>query len=79
MTSMEKQLKAIFRAHDINGDGELNKEELKVVFRKLGSIIPKYRAEKAMYYSDIDIDGVICDEEIDHLVSYALDYGYTLN
>ncbi|KAL9242923.1 hypothetical protein vseg_016880 [Gypsophila vaccaria] len=77
-TRDEMQLEAIFREHDVNGDGCLNTEELKVAFRELGSFMPKWRAERAIYYTDIDIDGVIGEEEIDHLVSYALDYGYTL-
>uniref|UniRef100_A0A803LWG8 EF-hand domain-containing protein n=1 Tax=Chenopodium quinoa TaxID=63459 RepID=A0A803LWG8_CHEQI len=75
----EVQLRALFRKHDINGDGHLNKEELKEAFRRLGSFMPSWRADRAIYYTDIDIDGVINEEEIDHLVAYAVDYGYTLD
>ncbi|KMT11950.1 hypothetical protein BVRB_5g099140 [Beta vulgaris subsp. vulgaris] len=75
----EVQLRSIFRGHDINGDGHLNKEELKEAFRRLGAFVPSWRADRAIYYTDIDIDGVINEEEIDHLVAYALECGYTLD
>lgn len=75
----ELQLKAIFRKHDVNGDGHLNKEELKEAFRKLGAFIPSWRADRAIYYTDIDIDGVINEEEIDELVAYAVECGYSLD
>lgn len=75
----EEKLRAIFKEHDVNGDGHLNKEELKDAFRRLGAYVPSWRADRAIYYTDIDIDGVICEEEIDELVSYAVEYGYSLD
>ena len=75
----QEQLKAIFRQHDVNGDGHLNKEELKEAFRRLGAFVPSWRADRAIYYTDIDIDGSISEEEIDQLVTYAIEYGYTLD
>lgn len=75
----EEQLRMVFKAHDKNGDGHLDKEELKEAFRALGARIPGYRAGRAIYYSDIDLDGTINEDEIDHLVSYAIQYGYTFN
>lgn len=75
----EAQLRATFRKHDINDDGHLNKEELKEAFRRLGAIMPSWRADRAIYYTDIDIDGVIDEEEIDQLVAYAVECGYTLD
>jgi len=77
-TLNEAQLREIFKQHDVNGDGHLNKQELKEAFRKLGAIIPSWRADRAIYYTDIDIDGVISEGEIDQLVVYAMDCGYTL-
>jgi len=74
------QLREIFREHDKNEDGHLDKEELKEAFRKIGAIVPAYRAGRAIYYADIDGDGLIDNEhEIDHLVSYAIQFGYTLH
>ena len=75
----EEKLRAIFKEHDVNGDGHLNKEELKGAFRRLGAYVPSWRADRAIYYTDIDIDGVIGEEEIDELVSYAVEYGYSLD
>lgn len=75
----EVQLRAIFKKHDVNGDGHLNKQELKEAFWKLGAIMPSWRADRAIYYTDIDIDGVICEEEIDELVAYAVECGYTVD
>lgn len=66
-------------AHDKNGDGHLDKKELKEAFRVLGARIPCYRAGRAIYYSDIDMDGAINEDEIDHLVSYAIHYGYAFS
>lgn len=75
----EEELRMFFKAHDKNGDGHLGKEELKHAFRALGARLPGYRAGRAIHYSDIDMDGAINQDEIDHLVSYAIQYGYTLN
>ncbi|KNA07300.1 hypothetical protein SOVF_173210 [Spinacia oleracea] len=75
----EEQLRMIFMAHDKNGDGHLDKKELKEAFRVLGARIPCYRAGRAIYYSDIDMDGAINEDEIDHLVSYAIHYGYAFS
>uniref|UniRef100_A0A803LKC8 EF-hand domain-containing protein n=1 Tax=Chenopodium quinoa TaxID=63459 RepID=A0A803LKC8_CHEQI len=75
----EDQLRRIFKAHDKNGDGCLDKEELKEAFRALGARVPGYRADYAIHYTDIDLDGVINEDEIDHLVSYAIQFGYTLD
>lgn len=66
-------------AHDKDGDGRLDKEDLKEAFRALGARVPAYRADRAIHYSDLDLDGAINEDEIDHLVSYALHYGYTFN
>uniref|UniRef100_A0A7C9AHF5 EF-hand domain-containing protein n=1 Tax=Opuntia streptacantha TaxID=393608 RepID=A0A7C9AHF5_OPUST len=76
----EDQLRKIFMEHDKNGDGHLDKNELKEAFRKIGASVPAYRASRAIHYADIDGDGVINKEhEIDHLVSYAIQFGYTLH
>ncbi|GAB4840740.1 hypothetical protein Ancab_021503 [Ancistrocladus abbreviatus] len=75
----EEQLKAIFKAHDIKGDGHLNKEELKVAFRKLGAFVPGWRAERAIYHTDIDINGVISEGKIDQLAVYTVECGYKLD
>lgn len=74
----EDQLRKIFLEHDKNGDGHLDKAELRAAFGQLGARVPRYRADRAIRYADIDGDEVIHGEhEIDHLVSYAMDYRYT--
>ncbi|GAB2292173.1 hypothetical protein Dimus_026424 [Dionaea muscipula] len=76
----EEQLRKIFVEHDENKDGRLNKKELEAAFRTLGSRAPAWRADQAVYHNDLDLDGVLNEHEIDHLVAYALDHGYsTLN
>ena len=68
----------IFMAHDKNGEGHLDKDELKAAFRALGARVPCYRADRAIHYADIDLDGSINEDEIHHLVSYAFHYGYSV-
>ncbi|GAB2217995.1 hypothetical protein Droror1_Dr00001210 [Drosera rotundifolia] len=74
----EKQLRKLFIEHDRDKDGRLNKEELEAAFRSLGSRAPAWRADQAMYNNDLDLDGVLNEHEMDHLVAYALRYGYTV-
>ncbi|KAK9743446.1 hypothetical protein RND81_03G239900 [Saponaria officinalis] len=76
----EEELRRVFMEHDKNGDGHLDKDELKQAFRELGARVPAYRADRAIHYSDIDMDGTInIEEELDHLVAYARHYGYALD
>ncbi|GAB4852129.1 hypothetical protein Ancab_016319 [Ancistrocladus abbreviatus] len=74
-----EQLRNIFMQHDKDGDGRLNREELEAAFRQLGSRAPAWRAERAIYYNDLDLDEVINEHEMDHLIPYTLGCRYTLN
>ncbi|GMH13806.1 hypothetical protein Nepgr_015647 [Nepenthes gracilis] len=72
----EEQLLKIFQDCDKNKDGRLDKVELKEAFRVLGSRVPNIRACRAIHHCDNNLDGVISDQEMSHLISYALRHGY---
>ncbi|KAF5747053.1 putative Calcium-binding EF-hand family protein [Tripterygium wilfordii] len=72
----EGQLKTIFKEHDINGDGEISKEELKKAFQKLGSWFSDWRVRGALQHADTNGDGSISIGEIDDLIKYAIKFGY---
>lgn len=73
-----QQLKKIFREHDINGDGRLDKEELRMAFQKLGATLPWWRAMRSLQHADVDGDGFITEGEMKVFAKYAAQYGYTL-
>ena len=75
----EQQLKEIFEQHDANGDGQLNKAELKEAFRYLGALIPGWRVNRALHHADANGDGFISEKEMKDLVNYAAKFGYTVN
>ncbi|KAH7524689.1 hypothetical protein FEM48_Zijuj06G0146300 [Ziziphus jujuba var. spinosa] len=72
----EKELKRILKAHDVDGDGWLSKNELKEAFRKLGSRFPALRAALALNHADANNDGYISDGELDQLVKYIVNHGF---
>ncbi|OAY22908.1 hypothetical protein MANES_18G036100v8 [Manihot esculenta] len=77
-TYTEDQLKALFKEHDVNGDGLLSKEEIKKAFQKLGSRLPGWRVNRALHHADINGDGNIGLDELDELVKYVIKFGYSI-
>ncbi|KAL3514515.1 hypothetical protein ACH5RR_027232 [Cinchona calisaya] len=73
-----EQLKGIFEQCDKNGDGRLDRAELKEAFKRLGAMIPSWRAARGMRQADANGDGYIDEEEMTGLVNYALRLGYTV-
>ncbi|KAL3514518.1 hypothetical protein ACH5RR_027235 [Cinchona calisaya] len=74
-----EQLKGIFEQCDKNGDGRLDRAELKEAFKRLGAMIPRWRAARGLHHADANGDGYIDEEEMTGLVNYALHLGYTVN
>ncbi|KAL7262113.1 hypothetical protein ACSBR1_000488 [Camellia fascicularis] len=74
----EEQLKGIFKKHDQNGDGRLSRKELKKAFEELGAWIPDWRAWRGLSNADANGDGFISEEEMNSLVSYAKQFGFTV-
>ncbi|CAN4095387.1 unnamed protein product [Withania somnifera] len=74
----EEELKCLVKRYDKNGDGKLNKEELKVAFKDLGIWFCAFRAYQAMQHADKNHDGLIVDNELDVLVELAIKWGFTL-
>ncbi|KAE8100659.1 hypothetical protein FH972_018534 [Carpinus fangiana] len=77
-TLNEEQLREIFRQHDVNRDGLLSKAELKSAFKSLGALIPSLRAFLGLRQADANGDGFIGEEELNGLVKYASQLGYTV-
>nr|KJB63395.1 hypothetical protein B456_010G019100 [Gossypium raimondii] len=75
----EEQLKAVFRKHDVNGDGCLSKDELMKAFRELGSRNPSWRVRRSLHHADGNGDGTISLDELDELVKYVAKQGYGIN
>ncbi|KAL3514507.1 hypothetical protein ACH5RR_027234 [Cinchona calisaya] len=73
-----EQLRGIFEQCDKNGDGRLDRAELKEAFKKLGAMIPSWRAARGLHHADLNGDGYIDEEEMTDLVNYALRLGYTV-
>lgn len=74
----EKEIKEILKEHDVNHDGLLSKEELKSAFKKLGSRCPRFRVHDGVHHADTNGDGFIGDDELNGLVKYVSNLGYTL-
>ncbi|XP_022144349.1 calmodulin-like protein 5 [Momordica charantia] len=75
---LREEVKAIFRAHDINGDGHLSIKELSRAFGSLGALLPLYRAVCGILAADADGDGLITDEELEKVVDYAVKCKYDI-
>lgn len=76
--SHEEQLKKIFLQHDKNGDGCLDKNELVQAFKELGAVIPELRAWRGLKNADANGDGIISQDELDHLVRYTAQFGFSV-
>ncbi|XP_021285247.1 calmodulin-like protein 3 [Herrania umbratica] len=73
------QLKLILVSFDRNGDNRLSKQELKDAFNYIGSHFPSWRAGRALRRADDNEDGYISEGEMDDLVEYVLQCGYTIS
>ncbi|CAK9177001.1 unnamed protein product [Ilex paraguariensis] len=74
-----EQLKGILKKHDTNGDGKLSREELKAAFRSLGLQFSGWKAWRAVHHVDANRDGYVSEEEMNELVKYAMQWGFTIN
>ncbi|WCJ35408.1 Calmodulin [Euphorbia peplus] len=74
----EEQLKRIFMMFDKNNDKILCKEEIKKAFEFLGAKFPGFRAYRGIRNADVNGDGQVDLEELDHLAKYASTLGYFL-
>ncbi|XP_049386493.1 calmodulin-like protein 2 [Solanum stenotomum] len=65
----DEQLTKVIKKYDSNGNNYLNKEDLKELFRQLGSNAPRWRAARAIHHADKNGDGRIdMTAELDQLV-----------
>ncbi|KAL3734825.1 hypothetical protein ACJRO7_024064 [Eucalyptus globulus] len=72
------ELQDFFRSFDANGDGRLNRAELKNVFEKLGSMAPALRALQALLLADENGDGCISEHELDKLLEFAVKHDHVV-
>ncbi|KAG2666388.1 hypothetical protein I3843_15G055700 [Carya illinoinensis] len=68
----------ILKQCDINHDNVYSKEEIKNVFKSLGSRWPAFRTYLGFFHADANGDGCISDKEVDTLVKYIVGIGYTV-
>ncbi|XP_047267129.1 polcalcin Jun o 2-like [Capsicum annuum] len=69
VTLTDEQLAKVIMKYDSNGDRCLNKEDLKDLFKQLGSTSPRWRAARALHHADKNGDGYIdMGAELDQLV-----------
>ncbi|KAK8362431.1 hypothetical protein V6Z11_A03G103700 [Gossypium hirsutum] len=73
------QVKRILESFDRNGDGRLSKQELKSALYYMGSHFPSWRAAQALNRADGNDDGYISEGEMDDLVEYVWQCGYTVS
>ncbi|PPR85514.1 hypothetical protein GOBAR_AA35179 [Gossypium barbadense] len=64
---------------NLNGDGRLSKQELKSALYYMGSHFPSWRAAQALNRADGNDDGYISEGEMDDLVEYVWQCGYTVS
>ncbi|KAK3231410.1 hypothetical protein Dsin_003291 [Dipteronia sinensis] len=72
-----RKLLEVFKRHDADGDGRLSKAEIKKAFDELGALIPAYRAYRGLNHADGNGDGFVDMNELEDLVQYAENHGYT--
>jgi solute carrier family 25 phosphate transporter 23/24/25/41 len=59
----EKQLFALFQSIDRDHNGNLDKEELRAAFKKVGLIVPSRKLDQFFSEVDTNHDGVISFDE----------------
>ncbi|KAL9673245.1 hypothetical protein QQ045_029499 [Rhodiola kirilowii] len=74
----EEMLRRLIMQYDSNGDHVLSKDELKSAFRDFGSRFPGFRARLAMKFADKNKSGCVEGQELDVLVSYIMQLGYSI-
>ncbi|KAJ4837408.1 hypothetical protein Tsubulata_049954 [Turnera subulata] len=79
VTLSKEQLRNIFMQYDADNNKQLSKEELSKAFEHLGAVFPSFRAKRGLKYADANGDGQIDLKELEDLVNYANDLGYTVN
>ncbi|MED6206943.1 hypothetical protein PIB30_031386 [Stylosanthes scabra] len=67
------EIKKLLEKADKNKDGCYTKDELKNAFNTLGSKIPSWRTQFALWKLDSDGDGQISGDEINKLIDYIFD------
>ncbi|XVF60078.1 hypothetical protein PTKIN_Ptkin08bG0014500 [Pterospermum kingtungense] len=71
------EISSLLQRFDSNEDGDLSKEELRNIFKSLGSSCASLRARLALHSVDKNGDGYINKEERDKLINYVLKRGYS--
>lgn len=74
-----EQLREVFKKHDINKDGKLSRDEVKAAFVEFKAFWPWFSTEQGLRHGDNNGDQYINinDQELEHLVDYALKCGFT--
>ena len=68
----KERIRKMLKEADSNADGRLNREDLKKVFKEIGSHWAGRRADRCIKACDIDSNGFIDgDVEIEKAVEYA--------
>ncbi|GKV10220.1 hypothetical protein SLEP1_g21618 [Rubroshorea leprosula] len=60
-----------------NGDAVLTNQEIKKAFEKLQAFWPGYRARKGVAAADHNRDGLVSMDELDDLINYVYELGYS--
>ncbi|KAJ7942697.1 putative Calcium-binding EF-hand family protein [Quillaja saponaria] len=70
----EERVRDVLRKVDAEGDGDgrLNKEELKVALRQLGSRNAAWRYRRCLSHADDNKDGLVSEKEQEELVKYLV-------
>ena len=74
----KKQIKAAFRDYDLNGDGEITVDELKLAMRRLSTLSESVITDDRAIYqmlkeADIDRDGTISEDEFLRIMTMVND------
>ncbi|KAL4307946.1 hypothetical protein HN51_042375 [Arachis hypogaea] len=67
------EIKKELEKADKNKDGCYTRDELKSAFKSLGSRIPSWRTQFALWNVDSNGDGQVSGHEIDALIDYIFD------
>ncbi|KAK7405418.1 hypothetical protein VNO78_06695 [Psophocarpus tetragonolobus] len=74
--SNKDKLRQILREADVNGDGRIDKNDIKRTLVSLGCVFPAWRANRCLANADFNKDGFIDKTEMEALVQYLLSCGY---